>query len=75
MSGFFMSFPINRNARCIEHRAESSVRSLPGNTSLTAIERSDFGEESFEVVLSLLFPSDFSTLVKEEGENLCQATG
>jgi hypothetical protein len=57
------------------HRAESSVRSLPGNTSLTAIEWSDFGEESFEVVPCLLFPSDTSTLVKGEGDFLSQATG
>jgi len=52
-----------------------AVRSLPRNTSLTAIEWSDFGEEGCGVMRNLTFPSDFRILEEEDEDVLCQATG
>ncbi len=52
-----------------------TVRSLPRDTSLTAIEWSDFGEEGCGVMRNLTFPSDFRILEEEDEGVLCQATG
>lgn len=52
----------NRNTRCGNASGVSVARSLPRNTSETAIDRSGFGEEKCEVVPTHSFPSGVSTL-------------